>query len=106
MRRVAIAAAEIGSRFQDLVKRALRPCEMDDQLVGGERMVDRIAQRGDDAAIRNVGLDAIRRERMEKVRTDFGDFASAGRVTKVMRVPVDALVIERVEELRLFDAVG
>ncbi len=46
------------------------------------------------------------RERMEKVRADFGDFAIAGRVAKMMRVPVDALVVERVEELRLLDAVG
>src|SRR5271156_4324160 len=69
-------------------------------------MLDRIAQRRDDAAVGNMNLDPRRRERMEKVRTDFRDFALAGRVAKVMRVPVDALVVERVEKLRLLDAVG
>src|SRR5271166_7163495 len=103
---VTIAAAEIGAGFQDLVERATRPREMNDQLVGGIRMIDGIAQRSDDAAIRNVGLYPIGRQRMEKVRTDFGDFPRAGRVAKVMRVPIDAAVIEGVEELRLLDAVG
>src|SRR5271156_1389118 len=105
MRCVAITAAQIGARFQHLVEGALRPREMDDELVRRKRMIDRIAQRGDDAAIRNVSLDACRRIRMKKVRTDFSDLPLAGRVAKMTRVPVDALVVEGVEELRLLDAV-
>ena len=105
MRCVAIAAAEIGARFQDLVEGALRPREMQHELVRGKRMIDRIAQRRDDAAIRNVSLDARGRIRMEKVRTNFSDLPLAGRVAKMSRVPVDALVVEGVEELRLLDAV-
>ena len=106
MRRVTIAAAEPGPRFQNLVERSVRPREVDDQLVRGKGVIDGIAQRRDDAAIRNVRLDAIGRERMEKVRADFGDFAIAGGVAKMMRVPIDALVVIGVEELRLLDAVG
>src|ERR1700724_2098635 len=68
-------------------------------------MIDRIAQGGDDAAIRNVSLDPAGRERMEKVRTDLCDLALARGVAKVTRVPVDALVVEGVKELGLLDAV-
>src|SRR5258708_36989089 len=68
-------------------------------------MIHRIAQRGDHSAIRNVRLDASGCERMKKIRTDFRDFAIAGGVAKVTRVPVEAFVVERVEELRLLDAV-
>ncbi len=106
MRRVTIATAEIGARLQHLVERTARPREMKNQLVRRERMIDGIAQRGDDAAIRNVSLDAAGRERMKKIRTDLRDFASASRVAKMIRVPVDALVVERVEELSLLHTVG
>src|SRR5277367_341035 len=106
MRCIAIAAAEIGPRFQDLVEGAVRPREMQHELVRGKCMIDRIAQRRDDAAIRNVSFDARGRIRMEKVRTNFSDLPLAGRVAKMSRVPVDALVVEGVEELRLLDAVG
>src|SRR5258708_815811 len=43
MRRVAIAAAEVRTRLKDFVERAMRPCEVNDQLVGGESVIDRIA---------------------------------------------------------------
>src|SRR5208282_1949460 len=66
-----------------------------------------IAHRRDGFAVRNVSLDACWRLRMEKIRRrDFCDGTAAGRVAKVMRVPVDALVVERTEKLRLLDAVG
>ena len=95
MRRVTIAAAEPGPRFENFVERSVRPREVDDQLVRGKGVIDGIAQGRDDAAIRNVRLDAFGRERMEKVRADFRDFAIAGGVAKMMRVPIDALVVDR-----------
>jgi hypothetical protein len=42
---------------------------------------------------------------MKKIWTDFRDFAIARGVAKVICVPVEALVVERIEELRLLDAV-
>src|ERR1700735_1443824 len=68
-------------------------------------MLDGVAQGGDDAAIRNVSLDPIGRERLEEIRTYLGDLTIAGGIAKMMRVPIDALVVERVEELRLLNAV-
>src|SRR5580704_10462559 len=106
MRRVAVAAAQIRPRFQDLVERAARPREVKDQLVRRKRMIDRIAQGGDDAAIRNVRLNPAGRERMEKVRADFSDLALARSITKMTRVPIDTLVVEGVEELGFLDAIG
>src|SRR6266478_4480006 len=69
-------------------------------------MFDRTAQGGDHATVRNVRLDAIGSERMEQVGTDFGDRPLAGRVAKMPRVPIDALVVVGAEKLRLLNPVG
>src|SRR6266852_8704584 len=69
-------------------------------------MIDRAAQRGDHATVRNVRLDAIGGQRMKQVWTDLRDRPHAGRVAKMPRVPVDALVVVCAEELGLLDSVG
>src|ERR1019366_5716785 len=86
-------------------ERAARPHVMTHQLIGRVRMIDRIAQRGDYFAVRNVRLDAPRRVRMNEVWTYLSDLALAARIPEMMRVPIDPLVVEKIEKLRLLDAV-
>src|ERR1700674_4690943 len=68
-------------------------------------MIYLAAERGDHPAVRNVGLDPIGGQRMKQIRTDLGDRALAGRVAKMPRVPVDALVVVGAEKLGLLDPV-
>ena len=78
MRCETIAAGEIRARLQDLVERTPRPREMNDQLVGRNRMIDGIAQSRNDTAVWNVDLDAVRRIRMKK----------DGQISTILRCPV------------------
>src|SRR5258705_4747725 len=68
-------------------------------------MIDRAAQRGDHSTVRNVSLDAIGSQRMEQVRTNFGDRPLTSGVAKMARVPVDALVVVGAEKLGFLDSV-
>ena len=52
-------------------------------------------------------LDPLAGLRPEKhAGTNLDDFSIAGRVAKVVGVPLDSLVIEMLEEVRIFDARG
>src|SRR6266849_8694388 len=104
MERVTVAAAHRWPCVQGFLEcSARRASAMPDQLVFRIQTIDRIAHRGYDPAVRDVGLDAPLSLGLEEVvRANLGDPAPASRVTKMARVPVDALVVEGAEELRLF----
>src|SRR5271168_860319 len=75
------------------------------QLVGRIDAIDRIAHRHEDLAVGDVELDALESFGLEEVRgTNLDDWAFAGRVAKMARVPIDPLVIEMAEDLRPLDA--
>src|SRR5215469_11866693 len=99
---VAVAASQMRHGFEHLVKSPMtHPPVVTMKLEHGINSVDRIAHRRDDTAVRDEALDALGRKRREKVRADFDDRALAGCVAKMARVPINALVVEGVEELRL-----
>src|ERR1035437_3096565 len=75
------------------------------ELEHGIGSIDRIAHRGDDLAARHESFDALERLGVEKVGTNLDDLALAGRVAKMSRVPVEALVVEGAEIQRLLNAI-
>src|SRR3984957_10693525 len=106
MRRVATHLDHLRNFYQKLVERIVRQRVVTPEFVGGVDSLDRVAERADDFASRNMNRDALGRLGKAEVRINLANRADAVGVAKVMRVPLDALVVVRGEEIGLLDSGG
>src|SRR5260370_42697733 len=95
-------------RFDGLVQGSTAdPSEAPQEFVHRIDSIDRVAHGCDNFAFWNVQLDLLTGVRSEKNgRTNLDDWPVTTSITKMARVPLDSLVLESLEEMRILDVGG
>src|ERR1019366_2758348 len=90
--------------YEELIERKVRKRVVTPEFICRVDSLDRIAKRADDFALRNMQRDALGGLGEAEVWIDLANRTAAVGIAKVMRVPLESLVIVGGEEIGLLDS--